>query len=67
METGVVVEFDARRGLGVVERADGRRFVFHCTQIADGTRTIAVGSAVTYDVIPGRVGEWEASAVTAPR
>jgi cold shock CspA family protein len=65
METGTVVEFDAKRGLGAVEHEDGRRFRFHCTQIADGTRTIAVGATVTFDVAPGPLGEWEASAVDA--
>ena len=65
METGTVSEFDAKRGLGVVEDADGRRFLFHCTQIADGTRTIPVGASVTYELTPGALGAWEASAVAA--
>jgi CspA family cold shock protein len=63
VETGTVTEFDAKRGLGVVEHADGRRFLFHCTQIADGTRTVPVGATVTYDVTPGPLGAWEATAV----
>lgn len=63
METGTVIEFDATRGLGIVEHADGRRFRFHCTQIADGTRTIPVGATVTFDLAPGPLGEWEASTV----
>ena len=46
---GVVVEFDAHVGLGVVE-SDGERFAFHCVEIADGTRDIAVGGSVTFEV-----------------
>jgi len=65
METGTVIEFDTERGLGIVEHGDGRRFGFHCTQIADGTRTIAVGATVTFDLAPGPLGAWEASAVDA--
>ena len=47
---GRVVSFDAAAGLGEVERDDGVRFPFHCIEIADGTRTIAVGTAVQFDV-----------------
>lgn len=64
MESGTVVEFDARRGIGAVERADGARFAFHCTQIADGTRTVPVGAAVTYRIVPGALGRWEAGEIT---
>ena len=60
---GVVVEFDEARGLGAVESGD-RRYPFHCTQIADGTRTIAVGTAVRFEVRPGGMGRWEAAAIT---
>lgn len=63
MASGTVVEFDARRGLGAVERADGARFMFHCTQIADGTRTVPVGAAVTYRIVPGALGRWEAGEI----
>jgi CspA family cold shock protein len=63
VDTGTVTEFDAKRGLGIVEHADGRRFRFHCIQIADGTRTIAVGTPVTYELAPGPLGEWEATAI----
>lgn len=62
--TGVVAEFDEAAGFGTVEADDGRRFFFHCTQIADGTRSIAVGAAVTFEVVPGHLGRWEAAAVT---
>lgn len=62
--SGKVVEFDAPRGLGVVETRDGRRLLFHCTQIADGSRSIKVGTDVTYEVAPGALGTWEAVGVS---
>ena len=58
---GTVEAFDDPRGLGVVRSDDGVEHPFHCTAIADGTRTIAVGTPVTYRVAPGRLGRWEAS------
>ena len=60
---GVVTDFDEDRGLGTVE-AGGRSYPFHCTQIADGTRTIEVGAAVAFEVRPGGLGRWEAAALT---
>jgi cold shock CspA family protein len=57
---GRVVEFDDAAGLGVVVDSDGRRYPFHCTSIADGTRTIAVGAAVRFAVAPGHGGRLEA-------
>ena len=61
--TGTVTAFDADRGLGEVTTADGVRYPFHCTQIADGTRTIPVGTAVDFTVVPGLLGTWEAGAI----
>jgi cold shock CspA family protein len=58
---GRVVDFDEHVGLGEVEAEDGRRYGFHCTQIADGTRTIDVGADVTFEVVPGHLGRWEAA------
>jgi cold shock CspA family protein len=60
---GVVSEFDEQRGWGTVE-SGGRSYPFHCTQITDGTRTIEVGTQVTFEVAPGVGGTWEARAVT---
>jgi cold shock CspA family protein len=57
---GTVVEFDEHVGLGTVEGEDGARLGFHCVAIADGSRRIDVGAAVTFDVVPGRLGRWEA-------
>lgn len=64
MKRGRVRAFDERRGLGEVEGDDGRVYPFHCTCIADGTRTIPVGVAVTFTTIPGALGRWEAGAIT---
>lgn len=59
---GVVVSFDADAGLGLV-RAEGNvaELGFHCTSIADGSRSIAVGSSVTYEMVAGGGGRWEAT------
>lgn len=62
---GRVVAFDARRGLGEVEADDGRRFPFHCTRIAGGTRHIEVGARVCFEIGPGLPGRWEACRVAA--
>jgi cold shock CspA family protein len=58
----VVVTFDERRGLGEVEH-DGQRFPFHCTAIADGTRSVDVGALVDFEVAAGPLGRWEATAI----
>jgi len=58
-ELGTVVEFDEARGLGEVQSPAGR-WPFHCTAIADGTRTIAVGTAVAFEVVAGHLGRDEA-------
>ena len=57
---GTVVAFSAERGLGEIEASDGRRYPFHCTRIADGTRTVPVGAKVHFTVTPGLPGRWEA-------
>jgi cold shock CspA family protein len=61
---GVVAEFDDRRGLGTITTGDGTTYIFHCTQIADGTRSIANGTRVVFDVRPGGRGQWEATAIS---
>jgi cold shock CspA family protein len=58
--TGTIIAFDAHRGLGEVEDEDGRRYPFHCTRIADGSRNIPVGVKVEFTVAPGPLGRWEA-------
>jgi CspA family cold shock protein len=63
MPTGRVASFDDAAGFGEVEAEDGARFFFHCTQIADGTRTIAPDTPVDFEVVAGHLGRWEAAAV----
>jgi len=60
---GRVRTFDERRGLGEIESDDGTTFPFHCTAIADGTRRIAPGRPVEFDVVAGLPGRWEAAVV----
>jgi cold shock CspA family protein len=56
---GRIASFDQTRGLGVVEADDGRRFDFHATAIADGTRRTQAGAAVTFMLAPGHRGRYE--------
>jgi cold shock CspA family protein len=58
--TGTVSSFDEDRGLGAIAGDDGATYPFHCTGIADGSRTIDEGAEVRFDVIAGRLGRWEA-------
>lgn len=60
---GTVVDFDEHRGYGTVRADDGRELFFHCTAIADGSRTIPVGASVAFAVVPGHRGTWEAANV----
>lgn len=46
--TGVVTQFDVRRGLGEITDSTGRVWPFHCAVIADGSRSINVGEPVTF-------------------
>jgi cold shock CspA family protein len=59
---GTVSAFDEARGLGAITAADGQEVPFHCTQIADGTRTIEVGQAVRFELLP-KLGRYEATAI----
>lgn len=64
MKTGRVDGFDEHVGLGTVRADDGGTYPFHCTAIADGSRTIAVGARVVFAVQPGPGGRWEAGGIT---
>lgn len=61
---GSVASFDEAAGWGVVRAGGGDEYAFHCTAIADGTRTIKAGTAVTFQLTPGHRGQWEAAGVT---
>ena len=62
---GSVATFDEERGLGTVVTEDGRFLPFHCTAIADGSRTIAVGTRVGFSVVAGHLGRWEATGLAS--
>ena len=57
---GRVASFDQARGLGTVTNDAGEAFDFHATAIADGSRTIDVGTDVAFVVAPGHRGRDEA-------
>ena len=57
---GSVASFDAARGLGTVQDADGTTYGFHATAIGDGSRRIDVGTTVVFTVSPGHGGLYEA-------
>lgn len=61
--TGTVTAFDEHVGLGTVTASDGTELLFHCVAIADGSRSIAVGTPVTYELL-AKLGRYEANAVT---
>lgn len=60
MTTGTVAEWNDAGGYGTII-ADGVDYFFHCTQLADGTRTTEVGAAVAFEIVPGHLGRWEAT------
>ena len=60
---GRVVEFDAVRGVGIIESDGGVRYRFHAANIADGSRRIDPEQAVVFDRL-ARFGAWEASAIS---
>jgi cold shock CspA family protein len=62
MPAGRVIDFDGHVGLGHVVADDGAEHLFHCVEIADGTRTIEVGAAVEFDLLR-KFGRDEASAI----
>jgi len=60
--TGTVTAFDRQVGLGEVQAGDGTVYPFHCIEIADGTRDIAVGTDVSFGLIC-KLGRYEAAGV----
>lgn len=50
MPIGIVSEFASDRGLGGLTLDDGNRVIFHATAIADGSRSIEVGTRVSCTV-----------------
>jgi cold shock CspA family protein len=64
---GLVDEFDDARGLGSILGDDGRRYPFHCTAIADGSRHVPIGARVVFSRAAGHLGRIEARAVRRQR
>ncbi len=60
---GTVSSFDEASGLGVITGDDGAAYPFHCTAIADGTRTIDRGRRVEFTIAAGHLGRLEATDV----
>ena len=61
--SGRVATFDDHVGRGEIEARGGLRFPFHCTAIADGSRSIAPDTAVKFRLVPGPLGALEATAI----
>jgi CspA family cold shock protein len=61
---GTVTAFDDPAGIGEITADDGRVYPFHCTQLADGTRTTTVGTRVAFRAWP-RLGALEAADIRA--
>jgi cold shock CspA family protein len=60
--SGRVTAFDDHRGRGEVQ-AGGLTYPFHCTAIADGSRTIPEDARVDFTLVVGPLGALEARAV----
>ena len=59
---GTVSTFDREVGLGTITAVDGSVYEFHCIEIADGARDIAVGTTVSFMLL-GKLGRFEAARV----
>lgn len=57
---GTVEVFDEHRGTGIVRGDDGSRVMFHCTALADGSRSVASGVVVSFTVLHGHHGQMQA-------
>lgn len=63
---GTVTSYDDHAGFGEIEGdadADAVRYWFHCTHVADGSRHADPGQQVSFRVVPGHCGRWEASEI----
>ncbi len=61
-ESGSVVEFDAHIGLGRIRTDGGEILLFHCAEIADGSRQIDIDRRVSF-VIRRKFANPEAFAI----
>ena len=68
---GVVIAYDDHGGFGEVQvdqaltasqsAEPGARYWFHCTRLIDGSRHAEAGQSVSFRVVPGHRGRWEAA------
>jgi cold shock CspA family protein len=65
MPVGRVTDFDEHVGLGHVVDDGGAEYLFHCVEIADGSRRIDVGAVVEFDLLR-KFGVAEASRLRPP-
>ncbi len=63
LRRGVVSAFDAVVGLGQIGGDDTEMVGFHCVAIAGGGRMIEVGTSVSYRLVAGVHGRWEAAGI----
>lgn len=63
MLTGTVTSFDEGAGLGTVTADTGESWPFHCVSLVDGSRSIATGVRVSFE-IGFRVTRSEATLIT---
>lgn len=56
---GRIVAFDEEMGLGELIADDGTRLQFHCVEVLDGSRSIPIGTSVTFTV-SAKLGRYEA-------
>ncbi len=62
--TGKVKWFNAEKGFGFIERAEGGDVFVHFTAIkAEGLRTLEEGQEVEFDVVQGERGDQAANVV----
>ncbi len=60
---GTVTDFDKDMGLGHIICTDGTQIAFHCISFTDGSRSVAVGTPVSFRVYPGMKGQAEAGII----
>lgn len=62
---GWVERFDDAAGFGYIHAVQEHSealdtYFFHCTRLNDGSRTVQTGARVSFEVIAGHLGTWEA-------
>jgi cold shock CspA family protein len=57
---GTVVAYDPARGLGSLQAESGEEYLFHCTAIADQSRSVEPGAAVAFSLRAAQGGSIEA-------